>query len=133
MAKAPDIAREKGLPTVDIEVLFGYDSAAITPAAAESLRTIGRALADARLAGGKYVIAGHTDARGNADYNLALSQRRAEAVRGFLIEQFKLPADALIARGFGESKLKNTRNPRSPENRRVQVINWSSEVEQAGR
>ncbi len=119
---------DKGLPTIDVEVLFDYDSAVVTPGAAENLMTLGRALSDPRLAGSKFVIAGHTDTKGNAAYNLALSQRRSEAVRGFLIEHFKLMPDDLIARGFGESRPKNPRNPQGPENRRVQVINWTSEV-----
>ncbi|MDX2156262.1 MAG: OmpA family protein [Hyphomicrobiaceae bacterium] len=133
MARAPEIARDKGLPTVDVEVLFPYDSAEITPQTAESLMTLGRALADPRLAGGKFVIAGHTDARGTNAYNVGLSQRRSDAVRGFLVEHFKLTPDALIARGFGETRLKNPRNPRGPENRRVQIINWTSEVVGEGR
>lgn len=128
MQKAPDIAAAKGLPSVDVEVLFDYDTAAITPAAAESLRTLGRALADPRLASGKFVIAGHTDARGRDTYNLALSQRRADAVRLFLIRNFKLDPQSLVARGFGETRLKNRAEPFAPENRRVQVINWTSEV-----
>ena len=125
MARAPDIARERGLPTVDIEVLFSYDSSEISPAAAEGLMSLGRALQDPRLAGQKFVIIGHTDAKGAASYNLALSDRRAAAVRNFLVEQFKIAPDNLLARGFGESRLKNARNPEGPENRRVQVINWS--------
>ncbi len=128
MARAPDIAKDKALPTVDVEVLFDYDSSVVTPVAAENLMTLGRALADPRLAGGKFVLAGHTDTKGNAAYNLALSQRRAEAVRAFLVEHFKLAPDDLIARGFGESRPKNPRNTQAPENRRVQVINWTSEV-----
>lgn len=128
MARAPAIARERNLPTVDIEVLFGYDSSEITPGAAESLMSLGRALADPRLSGQSFVIAGHTDARGARSYNFALSDRRAQAVRAFLIEHFKVAPDNLIARGFGESQPKNPRNPRAPENRRVQVINWSAET-----
>ena len=128
MARAPDIAREQGLPTVDIEVLFDYDSNVVTPAAAESLMHLGQALSDPRLAGQKFVIAGHTDAKGAAHYNLALSDRRAQAVRAFLIEHFKLPPESLIARGFGESRLKNPRNPLGPENRRVQIINFTGQL-----
>jgi OOP family OmpA-OmpF porin len=48
-------------------------------------------------------VAGHTDAQGNADYNLALSQVRAEEVRRFLIEQGGLSPDRVLARGFGEA------------------------------
>lgn len=128
MDKAPDIAKEKGLPTVDLEILFNYDSAVITPKAAESLMALGRALEDPRLADAKFVLAGHTDAKGRASYNLALSDRRAQSVRKFLIEHFKVSPDALIARGFGERKLKNPANPLGPENRRVQVINFTTEM-----
>lgn len=125
MARAPEIALERGMPTVDIEVLFGYDSIEITPEAAAGLKTLGEALADPRLAGQRFVIAGHTDARGSRDYNYYLSDRRAEAVRRYLIRQYRVPPRALIARGFGESRLKNPGNPEGPENRRVQIINWS--------
>lgn len=128
MAKAPDIAKDKGLPTIDVEVLFDFNSTDVTPVAAEGLMTLGRALADPRLADGKFVIAGHTDAKGSQPFNQALSDRRAQAVRGFLIEHFKIAPDNLIARGFGETRLKNPGNPHGPENRRVQVINWTSQV-----
>lgn len=128
MARAPEIAKDKGLPSIDVEVLFDYDSSTVTAVAAENLMTLGRALADPRLAGGKFVIAGHTDAKGATSYNLALSQRRSEAVRGFLVEHFKIAPENLIARGFGETRLKNPRDPQGAENRRVQVINWTSEI-----
>ena len=132
MSRAPQVAREKGLPTVDIEVLFAYDSSEITPVAAESLMSLGRALADPRLAGQRFVIAGHTDARGARSYNVSLSDRRAQAVRAFLIEHFKIAPENLVARGFGESQLKNPRNPLAPENRRVQVINWTAQTARPG-
>jgi len=128
MARAPQIAREQDLPNVDIEVLFAYDSSEITPDTAASLLNLGRALADPRLAEQRFVIAGHTDARGARAYNEALSDRRAQAVRHFLIERFKIAPDKLVARGFGETQLKNPRNPRAPENRRVQVINWTGQT-----
>jgi outer membrane protein OmpA-like peptidoglycan-associated protein len=128
MARAPEVAKEMGLPTVDIEVLFAYDSHEISPAAAESLMSLGQALADPRLAGQKFVIAGHTDAKGTASYNLGLSDRRAQSVRVFLVEHFKIAPENLVARGFGESRLKNPRNPLGPENRRVQVINWTGQI-----
>lgn len=127
-ARAPDIAKEKNLPTVDLEVFFEYDSAAITPQATTTLVTLGQALADPQLADKRFVIAGHTDGKGAADYNLDLSQRRAEAVRQFVIEQFKLDPNNLVARGFGKQKLKNPRRPLASENRRVQIINWTSEA-----
>jgi OOP family OmpA-OmpF porin len=50
----------------------------------------------------KILVAGHTDSTGNEPYNEALSQRRAESVRSYLVENFKLDGDKLFARGFGE-------------------------------
>ena len=52
---------------------------------------------------GTVEIAGHTDARGSAQYNLMLSEKRAEAVRRYLIEA-GIPAQRLRARGYGESQ-----------------------------
>jgi outer membrane protein OmpA-like peptidoglycan-associated protein len=69
------------------------------------------------------VLGGHTDAAGSDTYNQELSEKRAEAVKRFLSEKFKLPAESLVAVGFGKSKLKNPANPLSEENRRVQVVN----------
>ncbi|HKJ76102.1 MAG TPA: OmpA family protein [Gammaproteobacteria bacterium] len=49
------------------------------------------------------VITGHTDSTGNADYNLDLSQRRAQAVRSYFIRQ-GVPAGKIVARGRGENE-----------------------------
>ena len=126
IASAPEIAERLNLPRVDIEVFFDMGSAAITPQAAEQLITLGKALADPRLEGSKFVIGGHTDAFGPASYNLALSQLRAEAVRKFIVDNFKVPPDALIAKGYGFQIVKVPGNPFAPQNRRVQIINWTS-------
>lgn len=128
MSQAPEMAAKKNLPTADIEVLFPFDSAEISQEAMDILDTLGEAMADPRLAGQQFVIAGHTDGRGRADYNLVLSQRRSEAVRQYVIDKFGVDPNNLIARGFGKSRLKNPRNPLADENRRVQVINWTSQA-----
>lgn len=128
MAKAPEMAEKLDLPRADIEVLFDLDSAHVTARARETLDTLGAALADPRLAGQKFVVAGHTDGYGPDSYNVQLSQRRADAVRQYMIQTFDIAPANLIARGFGESQLKNKRNPFAPENRRVQIINWTSQT-----
>jgi outer membrane protein OmpA-like peptidoglycan-associated protein len=75
---SPEVAVERAdqqeLPSVDLEILFAFDSAEITPEAVAILTTLGRALSDVRLAGDGFLIAGHTDAKGRADYNLRLSE-----------------------------------------------------------
>jgi outer membrane protein OmpA-like peptidoglycan-associated protein len=119
-------AERKQLPSVDLEVLFEFDSARMTPAAVEALTPLGHALSDPRLADGQFLIAGHTDGKGRASYNQELSQRRADAVREFLIANFKIDGGRLVAKGFGESRLKNPQQPRAAENRRVQIVNLTS-------
>lgn len=51
----------------------------------------------------RIVIEGHTDTVGAADYNLQLSDDRADAVRGTLIER-GIPGNRLEAIGYGESR-----------------------------
>ena len=113
------------MPSVDLEVLFEYKSARIAPAAVATLTALGRALTDARLAGDSFLIAGHTDAKGGADYNLRLSQQRAESVRDFLVREFAIEPERLVARGFGQRQLKDPQNPLDAQNRRVQIINFT--------
>jgi outer membrane protein OmpA-like peptidoglycan-associated protein len=114
-------------PSIDLEVLFPYKSAEVTPEAAAALAPLGRALSDARLAGNAFLIAGHTDAKGSAAYNLALSQQRAEAVRRHLIATFGLDGARLTARGMGSRELKLPAQPLAAENRRVQIVNLSKD------
>jgi outer membrane protein OmpA-like peptidoglycan-associated protein len=123
---AVERAERKQLPSVDLEILFEFDSVKMTPAAIEALTPLGRALSDERLADGQFLIAGHTDGKGKTSYNRELSQRRAEAVREFLVANFKIDGSRLVAQGFGESRLKNPQQPRAAENRRVQIVNFGS-------
>ena len=123
-SSAPSEARR---PSIDLEIFFDYKSAEITPRAAAALTPLGRALSDARLAGDAFLIAGHTDAKGSADYNLALSQKRAEAVRQYLIANFGIDGAKLVATGMGSKHLKNAKEPLAAENRRVQIVNLSKD------
>jgi hypothetical protein len=52
----------------------------------------------------KLRIAGHTDSDGNEESNLKLSQDRADAIRTFLMEKFKIDGSRIIAIGYGSSK-----------------------------
>jgi outer membrane protein OmpA-like peptidoglycan-associated protein len=120
-------AERKQAPSIDLEIFFDYKSAEITPRAAAALTPLGRALSDARLAGDSFLIAGHTDAKGSADYNLALSQKRAEAVRQYLIANFGIDGNKLVATGMGFKHLKNAKDELAAENRRVQIVNLSKD------
>ncbi len=70
---------------------------------------------------GRVEIAGHTDNRGGDDFNLTLSQDRAESVRDFLVRA-GVPADRLLARGYGETLPIDTNVTREgrANNRRVE-------------
>jgi outer membrane protein OmpA-like peptidoglycan-associated protein len=124
-----ETVRRNDLPTADLEVYFDFDSAVVTPVALPVLRTLGQALSDGRLAGGTFIVGGHTDAKGEADYNQDLSQRRAKAVREFLITNFPIAPAKLMAIGYGEEQLKAPDEPVAAVNRRVQVINWTDAAE----
>lgn len=121
LAQIAEIARNK--PAIDLEILFEYNSADISPKAVPALASLGNALLRQDLKGTVFFINGHTDAAGGADYNQLLSQRRANSVRRVLIEQYRLAPDTLIAAGFGKEQLRNPANPLGEENRRVQIVN----------
>ena len=97
---------QKNRPSIDIEIYFDYNSAAIGPKAVPALVTLGTALRDRELEHVVFLLAGHTDARGRDVYNQVLSERRAEAVRRFLAEKFEIPPHRLVAVGFGREQLK---------------------------
>jgi outer membrane protein OmpA-like peptidoglycan-associated protein len=118
------VAKDK--PKIDLEIYFDYNSAAITANAVPSLSSLGKALSSADLQGSVFMIAGHTDAKGGENYNLGLSERRAEAVRRYLMEKFNLSAEALNSVGYGKEQLKDAQHPFAPENRRVQVVNMAA-------
>jgi outer membrane protein OmpA-like peptidoglycan-associated protein len=113
----------KTKPKVDLEIYFDYDSAVIARRAVPDLNALGQALSNPDLRGSVFMIAGHTDAKGGERYNLDLSDRRAEAVRRYLVEKFNLSTEALNSIGYGKEQLKEPEHPFAAENRRVQVVN----------
>ncbi|OCW59483.1 OmpA family protein [Hoeflea olei] len=109
-------------PRLDIEIQFDFNSDTVRSESVPDLNALGTALLHPSLADARIILNGHTDAKGTSDYNLDLSERRAVAVRDYLISHF--PIDhRLIAIGFGEERLKNTHDPEAGENRRVEVVN----------
>jgi outer membrane protein OmpA-like peptidoglycan-associated protein len=115
------LTRER--PKVDIEIYFAFNSAAIVPQAIPTLQQMGKAMTNKAFDGRGFLITGHTDAKGGAEINLALSQRRAEAVKAYLVQQFRIVPGRLQVLGYGVERLKNTADPYAGENRRVQIVN----------
>ncbi|MFZ0148656.1 MAG: OmpA family protein [Xanthobacteraceae bacterium] len=70
-----------------------------------------------------FLVIGHTDSVGGRQYNVGLSQRRAEAIRDALIDPFNVNPGALEAVGMGEEQLRDPAHPTSGVNRRVQLVN----------
>jgi outer membrane protein OmpA-like peptidoglycan-associated protein len=70
-----------------------------------------------------FMVEGHTDAVGNDDDNLSLSDRRAQAVAEILTKYFTIPAENLTTQGYGEQYLKVKTDGPEERNRRVTVRN----------
>jgi len=103
------------------DVLFDFDRATLRPGAREKLAKIsGIVLAHPGL---KTQAEGHADAIGSDQYNQRLSERRAESVRSFLVEQ-GISAAAVAAAGFGESRPVATNGTAvgRQQNRRVELV-----------
>jgi outer membrane protein OmpA-like peptidoglycan-associated protein len=106
-------------------IQFRTGSAAIPPEQARSLVEIGTTLREQIRKDPRTVILveGHTDAVGDASYNLALSDRRAETVALALTEYFDVPPENLVTQGYGESQLKIPTSGPEQANRRAVVRN----------
>ncbi len=70
---------------------------------------------------GVYQIIGHTDAAGSVEYNLKLSQARADEVVRYMVRECGIDGNVLQAVGMGEGRLKDPSNPRADINRRVEI------------
>jgi outer membrane protein OmpA-like peptidoglycan-associated protein len=119
--KIAAIAQQK--PSIDLEINFDFNSDTIGNAAMPAVTALGQALSNPAIKGGTFVLAGYTDAKGSDAYNQDLSNRRADSVKKFLIDKYKIDASTLITVGFGKTHLQNASDPYGAENRRVQIIN----------
>jgi outer membrane protein OmpA-like peptidoglycan-associated protein len=112
---------QRTIITLSGEVLFKTKEATLLPGAQAQLDMVAEAL---QSQGGekKMVVEGHTDSQGKDDYNLGLSQRRAEAVRSYLVSR-GISSDMIQATGKGE--LEPIADNKSAEgranNRRVEI------------
>ena len=116
---APELLK---LPQFSAELQFDEDAAVIRP---ESYRTLGR-IADTlslpSLWAYKFLIVGHTISTGKRDYNLTLSQRRADVVRDILVGTFKISPKRLQSIGLGEEQMLDSAHPTAPVNQQFQVL-----------
>jgi outer membrane protein OmpA-like peptidoglycan-associated protein len=120
--KIVEITQQADLPRLDFTINFGFDSAEIDRASFGILDTLATALQGDALYNARFLINGHTDSKGSDDYNLDLSQRRADAVVQYLVSYHQLNATRLKAIGFGESALKDSYDGEAAVNRRVEIV-----------
>ncbi len=113
-----------GARSVAINIHFKTNSSTVKSQDSVMLKKIAQAMNTPQLKNCYFVIEGHTDAVGEAYYNLWLSQKRANSVRQHL-NQFSVENDRMIVVGKGEDELLDGSNPNGSENRRVQfrVVN----------
>lgn len=103
------------------QIHFEFDKAIIRPESFPILDTVSQVLRD--FATITIEIGGHTDSRGNDDYNMRLSDARAGAVREYLVNK-GIAANRMTSRGYGETRPieSNASRRGRAANRRVEFV-----------
>jgi outer membrane protein OmpA-like peptidoglycan-associated protein len=109
------------------DVLFDFDKHDLRPEAVPSLEKVAEVLRS--RAGSPVTIEGHSDGKGSDAYNQPLSEKRAQAVREWLVKKGGASAAGITTKGWGKSKpiVPNTRPDGSDDpdgrkkNRRVEI------------
>lgn len=123
VATAPAVvAPPAAKPEISLAIPFEFNSSKISPEGTKALDELGKALGSNLLAGLKFSLEGHTDAKGSAAYNMKLSQARADEVRRYLTATHGIDGARLATLGKGATELAKPNEPLSAENRRVRII-----------
>ena len=83
--------------------LYEYDSADLQPGAISELQKLATLIK--RNPSAKFTIEGYSDSFGSPEYNLDLSQRRADSVARYLVEVLGVNPAQIRTRGFGTAKM----------------------------
>lgn len=118
-ARVRDIARRIDLDTIK----FAFGKAEVPESEVPRLEGVAAAMEKLLKANPAetFLIEGHTDAVGTNAANLALSDRRAEAVADALTNVFGIPPENLSTQGYGEQYLKVRTQAQNQDNRRVAI------------
>jgi len=106
--------------SISLNIPFEYNSFALKPEASAQLRQLTSALNSQSLRADRFMVAGHTDAKGNPQSNKRLSLQRAESVQRFLVVH-GVDAGRLDAVGYGSEQLLEPDQPGDSRNRRVEI------------
>jgi outer membrane protein OmpA-like peptidoglycan-associated protein len=112
--------------TFNSGLLFKLNSAELSESARQELQKVGGILA--KYEDTQILLEGHTDDTGSDDYNMKLSERRAEAVSAYLESQ-KISSSRLKTKWYGESqpKFPNDGEANREKNRRVEIAIYANE------
>src|SRR5213082_2986698 len=108
--------------------LFEYDSDVLQASAISQLQKLGTLIQ--RNPKATFSVEGYTDSFGSFEYNLDLSQRRADSVKRYLVEAMRINPAQVETRGYGAAKFRASPNGSIEEqspNRRVEVVVHTSE------
>lgn len=124
MAAAMGSSRSYGVrPRVDLRIGFDYDKDTLDGQGRAQVEELAKLLATLPE-GSKLRLIGHSDARGDADYNQRLSERRAQSVRHALVESNPAWTNRLLAEGRGKRELLYQGDGEDEHrlNRRVEIV-----------
>ncbi len=113
---------ERGLViTLSGSVLFASNESTLLPAALDRLNKVADALLVTKER--QLTVEGFTDSQGSSQYNMVLSQKRADVVRSYLISR-GYPGNLIQAKGIGEDRPvgDNTSAEGRANNRRVEIV-----------
>jgi outer membrane protein OmpA-like peptidoglycan-associated protein len=105
---------------VNLNIPFEYNSSELKSEASAQLTQLKSALTRESLRNDRFLVAGHTDAKGNPQYNKQLSLKRAESVKHYLVTA-GLDAGRLDTVGYGSEQPLASDRPDDPANRRVEI------------
>lgn len=110
---------------INLSITFDFDKADVSDEGLEQIKELARALESPELAASRLMIEGHTDSKGEDDYNMNLSKRRAQAVVAVLTHRYDISSARLDAVGYGEMRpvAGNDTDFGRAQNRRVTIIN----------
>jgi len=117
---APAAPAKQAGGALSLQIQFDFASDRISAASRDVVGRLAQALSSGNLQDFKFTVVGHTDGVGTAAYNMALSQRRAAAIKTYLV-QHGVPATRIRTEGKGMSELLHPDDPHAASNRRVEV------------
>lgn len=120
VAQAPVVAPQSAKVVLNADTFFDFDKSTLKPSGRQVLDQVAAQAANLNLE--TLIAVGHTDSIGTEQYNLGLSQRRANTVKNYLISK-GIPADRIYAEGKGEAQpIATNATPQGrAQNRRVEI------------